>query len=429
MAPTTSDIRRAVLNQKRDVAAVFEALRAGSSVGEGVTRDSYGPGEEFAHRLIKQRAEALGLESHRDHAANLFMTLAGTNRGAPRLMTGSHLDSVGNGGNFDGAAGVIAGLVAIKALQDLAVQSICDITTVAIRAEESVWFQVSYVGSRSAFGMLPLGALEARRVDTGRTLADHMRECGANVDAVRSGEASLQARSIRAFVELHIEQSPQLIEAGLSIGIGTGVPGNFRYPAVNILGEYAHVGLARRFRRDVVLAASEFAIGLDEIWRANDAAGRPMAFTIGRFHTDSNEHALTKVAGQLTLSLDVRAYAAAHLAALEAQLFELVRDIERKRGVRFDLGARTSAEVAPSHPGLFSRLTDHAKALGIPATPLASPASHDTATFTIAGVPSAMLFVRNANGSHNPREAMEIDDFLDGVSVLTGWLAAEARSP
>ena len=429
MAPTTSDIRRAVLNQKRDVAAVFEALRAGSSVGEGVTRDSYGPGEEFAHRLIEQRAEALGLESHRDHAANLFMTLAGTNRGAPRLMTGSHLDSVGNGGNFDGAAGVIAGLVAIKALQDLAVQSICDITTVAIRAEESVWFQVSYVGSRSAFGMLPLGALEARRVDTGRTLADHMRECGANVDAVRSGEASLQARSIRAFVELHIEQSPQLIEAGLSIGIGTGVPGNFRYPAVNILGEYAHVGLARRFRRDVVLAASEFAIGLDEIWRANDAAGRPMAFTIGRFHTDSNEHALTKVAGQLTLSLDVRAYAAAHLAALEAQLFELVRDIERKRGVRFDLGARTSAEVAPSHPGLFSRLTDHAKALGIPATPLASPASHDTATFIIAGVPSAMLFVRNANGSHNPREAMEIDDFLDGVSVLTGWLAAEARSP
>lgn len=429
MTPTTSDIRRAVLNQKRDVAAVFEALRAGSSVGEGVTRDSYGPGEEFAHRLIEQRAEALGLEAHRDHAANLFMTLAGTNRGAPRLMTGSHLDSVGNGGNFDGAAGVIAGLVAIKALQDLAVQSICDITTVAIRAEESVWFQVSYVGSRSAFGMLPLGALEARRVDTGRTLAAHMRECGANVDAVRSGEASLQARSIRAFVELHIEQSPQLIEAGLSIGIGTGVPGNFRYPAVNILGEYAHVGLARRFRRDVVLAASEFAIGLDEIWRANDAAGRPMAFTIGRFHTDPNEHALTKVAGQLTLSLDVRAYAAAHLADLEVQLFELVRDIERKRAVRFDLGARTSAEVAPSHPGLFSRLTDHAKALGIPAMPLASPASHDTATFTIAGVPSAMLFVRNANGSHNPREAMEIDDFLDGVSVLTGWLAAEARSP
>jgi N-carbamoyl-L-amino-acid hydrolase len=429
LTPTTSEIRQAVIDQKHDVASLFEMLRAGSRVGEGVTRDSYGLGEEFAHQLIAERANAMGLETQRDHAANLFMTLAGKNRGAPRLLTGSHLDSVANGGNFDGAAGVVAGLVAIKALQHLGVHPNCDITTIAIRAEESVWFQVSYIGSRSAFGVLPLGALEARRVDTGRTLAEHMLECGARADAVRSGEASLQARSIRAFVELHIEQSPQLIEAGLPLGIGTGVPGNFRYPAVKILGEYAHVGLARRFRRDAVAAASEFAIGLDEIWRTSDAAGRPMAFTIGRFYTDPNEHALTKVAGELTLSLDVRAYASAHLAELEAQLFQLASDIEKKRGVRFAFGARTSAEVAPSHPALLSTLTNCAKALGVETMPLASPASHDTATFTVAGVPSAMLFVRNANGSHNPREAMEIDDFLDGVSVLTAWLGAEAQSP
>jgi N-carbamoyl-L-amino-acid hydrolase len=429
LTPTTSDIRHAVIGQKREVAALFETLRAGSSVGEGVTRDTYGPGEEFAHQLIAERANAMGLKIEHDHAANLFMTLAGKNRGAPRLLTGSHLDSVASGGNFDGAAGVVAGLVAINALQQLRVQPNCDITAIAIRAEESVWFQVSYIGSRSAFGMLPSGALEARRVDTGRTLAQHMLECGARADAVRRGEASLQAQSIKAFVELHIEQSPQLIEAGIPIGIGTGVPGNFRYPALKILGEYAHVGLARRFRRDVVVAASEFALGLDEIWSTSDAAGRPMAFTIGRFYTDPKEHALTKVAGELTLSLDVRAYAAAHLAELEARLFQLASHIERKRGVRFEFGARTSAEVAPSHPELISTLATWAKALGIPAIPLASPASHDTATFTVAGVPSAMLFVRNANGSHNPREAMEIDDFLDGVSVLTAWLAAEALSP
>ena len=429
MTPTTSDIRQAVIGQKLYVASLFEALRAGSSVGEGVTRDSYGRGEQFAHQLIAEHAKAMGLETQRDHAANLFMTLAGKNRGTPRLLTGSHLDSVANGGNFDGAAGVIAGLVALKALQHLGVQPTCDITTVAIRAEESVWFQVSYIGSRSAFGVLPLGALEARRVDTGRTLAEHMLECGAHADAVRSGEASLQASSIRAFVELHIEQSPQLIEAGFPLGIGTGVPGNFRYPAVKILGEYAHVGLARRFRRDAVVAASELAVGLDEIWRTSDAAGQPMAFTIGRFYTDPSEHALTKVAGALTLSLDVRAYTSAHLAELEAQLFQLASDIEKKRSVRFEFGARTSADVAPSHPELLSRLTHWAKALGIETMPLASPASHDTATFTVAGVPSAMLFVRNANGSHNPREAMEIDDFLDGVCVLTAWLAAEALAP
>jgi beta-ureidopropionase / N-carbamoyl-L-amino-acid hydrolase len=428
LIPTTSDIRSAVLGQKQDIAGLFEALRAGSQVGDGITRDTYGRGEQYAHQLIAARASAMGLETRRDHAANLHLTLAGKNRSAPRLMTGSHLDSVANGGNFDGAAGVVAGLAAIRGLQLLGVQPSCDITTVAIRAEESVWFQVSYIGSRSAFGMLPPGALEAKRVDTGRTLAEHMAECGANVDAVRRGLASLDARSIRAFVELHIEQAPQLIEAGLPIGIGTGVPGNFRYPQVKLLGEYAHVGLPRRFRRDVVLAASEFAIGLDKIWEMSDASGRPMAFTIGRFHTDPKEHALTKVPGELNLSLDVRAYCATHLGELEAQVLDLARDIGKKRNVSFEFGARASAEVAPSHPELFATLTECAKALGIATMPLASPASHDTATFTVAGVPSAMVFVRNANGSHNPREAMEIDDFLEGAALLTAWLVAEATS-
>ena len=428
MRPTASEIRDAVMSQKPDVATLFDALRAGSRDGEGVTRDTYGAGEQFAHQLIAAHARSIGLETRCDHAGNLFMTLAGKYRSAPCLMTGSHLDSVANGGNFDGAAGVIAGLVAIKSLQRLGLQPTCDITAMAIRAEESVWFQVSYIGSRAAFGALPAGALEARRVDTGRTLGEHMAECGADIDAVRKGVASLDAKSIKAFVELHIEQAPQLVEAGIPVAIGTGVPGNFRYPQIKIIGEYAHVGLPRRFRRDAVLAASDFAVSLDDLWRQNDAAGRSMASTIGRFHTNPKEHALTKVAGELTLSLDVRAYDKAHLSELEGVVIDLARDIGQRCGVRFELGARTSADVAPSHPEVFAKLTTAAEALGIAAMPLASPASHDTASFTVAGVPSAMVFVRNANGSHNPREAMEIDDFLQGAAVLTGWLVAEAIS-
>jgi N-carbamoyl-L-amino-acid hydrolase len=153
-----------------------------------------------------------------------------------------------------------------------------------------------------------------------------------------------------------------------------------------------------------------------------------MAFTIGRFHTDPAEHALTKVAGEMTLSLDVRAYDKAHLAELEKAVLGLIGEIEPRRGVRFDLGVRASAEVAPSDPGIVDGLLASAKALSVPTMPLASPASHDTATFTVAGVPSAMLFVRNANGSHNPREAMEIADFLQAAAVLAHWLAGEANT-
>jgi N-carbamoyl-L-amino-acid hydrolase len=424
-----ADIRRAVNAQEAEVQALFDELRAGSldPSGQGVTRDTYGAGEQFAYRVISDRASRLGLEQRYDHAANLFMTLAGRDRARPRVMMGSHLDSVANGGNFDGAAGVIAGLVATRALQSLGIRPACDVTTMAIRAEESVWFEVSYIGSRSAFGVLPDGALDARRTDNGRPLWQHMQECGADIEAVCQHKASLAARDIAAWVEVHIEQAPQLIEAGLPVAIGTGVPGNFRYPEIQIHGEWAHVGLPRRFRHDAVLAASDFALGLDEIWKAADAARQPMAFTIGRFHTDAHEHALTKVAGLMSLSLDVRAYDKAHLATLEEKVKALARDIEQKRGVRIDLGKRASADVAPSHPGLMADLTRAAETIGVPSMPLASPASHDTATFTVAGVPSCMLFVRNANGSHNPHEAMETADFLDAAAVLTAWLVAAVQ--
>ncbi len=425
MSIAPADILAAVRGQKAFVSELFDELREGSKDVEGVTRDTFGPGEQFGYRIIEDRARGMGLELEYDHGANLYMKLPGSNAKSPCIMMGSHLDSVKRGGNFDGAAGVIGGLVAQRVLQQLGVAPACDVTTMAIRAEESVWFQVSYIGSRTAFGMLPDGALEAKRVDTGRTLADHMADCGADIDKVQAAEPWLNAKAIRAFVEIHIEQAPQLVEAGLPAAIGTGVPGNFRYPNIHIQGEYAHVGLPRRFRHDAAMAGSDFALGLDEMWQANDAAGRPMAFTIGRFHTNPDEHALTIVPGEMSLSLDVRAYDEKHLNALEEELIERVGQIEAARGVKIDLGARASAPVAPSDPNVYAALTTAAEQLGIKSMPLASPASHDAATFTAAGVPTGMLFVRNENGSHNPHEAMEIDDFLEAAAIMTSWVISE----
>jgi N-carbamoyl-L-amino-acid hydrolase len=150
-----------------------------------------------------------------------------------------------------------------------------------------------------------------------------------------------------------------------------------------------------------------------------------MAFTIGRLHTDPAEHALTKVAGEFFFSLDVRAYDKSHIAELEIETKALISRIESERGVRFELGMRASADPAPSDRRLLTELTAGAQALGLATMPLGSPASHDTATFGVAGIPTAMLFVRNANGSHNPHEAMDTVDFLDAVAILTYWLIRE----
>jgi N-carbamoyl-L-amino-acid hydrolase len=150
-----------------------------------------------------------------------------------------------------------------------------------------------------------------------------------------------------------------------------------------------------------------------------------MAITFGRFHTDTSVHGMTTVPGEFRFSLDVRAYAAHVLADVEARFHAAIADIEQRRRVTFDLGSRAEAGVGEVSPRIYKGLEAAAAALGVQTMPLGSPASHDAAAFAKAGVPMAMLFVRNEHGSHNPDEAMEIDDLLRAVSILTCWLVKE----
>lgn len=423
MKITASDlVRKNIYSQKEDIKSIFDRLKECSTAEIGITRDTYGEGESRAHGLLGEMARSFGLEVSTDAAANTYMTLPGVDRGAPRVIIGSHLDSVPNGGNFDGAAGVVAGLVCLKALSDAGFRPECDISVMGIRAEESVWFQISYIGSRAALGNLPPNALAAPRIDTGEPLAAHIAASGGDPDALERGVAALKPQEVRAFLELHIEQAPSLVELGKSIGIGIAIPGNFRFPDVRITGVYGHVGTPRRFRRDAVLAATEFAHRLDAIWKRLEEEGTPMAMTLGRFHTNIEAHGLTTVPGELFLSIDIRAYDPDVLASLEAALYEIVEEIQVRHGVSIHLGQRASAPIARCAAGIVESFTRGAETLGLSAMHLLSPASHDAAAFAQAGVPIGMIFVRNENGSHNPQEQMDIDDFLDGVALLGWWL-------
>jgi N-carbamoyl-L-amino-acid hydrolase len=426
MAVAAADIRAAVMAQRDKAHLLFDRLAACSSGGAGITRTTYGEGENQAHRLVRAFAAELGLETRQDHAANSYMTLPGRDRAKPAVLIGSHLDSVPNGGNFDGAAGVVAGLLGIAALQALGITPERDITVMAVRAEESVWFQVSYIGSRGALGTLPDGAMEARRIDSGRTLAEHLAECGGDPQALRAGPPFLDPARIHAFLEVHIEQAPSLLEAGCPVGLCTGIPGNFRFPNAQVSGRHDHVGTPRRFRRDAMMAAAELAGAMDAVWQETEAAGDPMAITFGRFHTDPDMHGMTTVPGAFHFSLDVRAYDARVLAAVEARFREIIAGIEQRRGVSFALGKRAHAEVGEVSRPIYQALADGAAELAIPVLPLGSPASHDAAAFAAAGVPIGMLFVRNEHGSHNPDEAMDVADLLAATSILTWWLAREA---
>ncbi|HEY0182391.1 MAG TPA: hydantoinase/carbamoylase family amidase [Rhodopila sp.] len=422
-SPDPTTIKAAVQAQRATIQSLFDQLREDGLDEPGISRDPYGAGEQRAHATVAKAATALGLEISRDDAANLYMTLPGRDRSAPVLVIGSHLDSVPHGGNFDGAAGVLAGLAAVGALRALGLTPDRDIVVMGIRAEESVWFQVSYIGSRGSLGTLPDGALDVRRVDTGRTLADHIAECGGNPDALRARTRHFDPARIRAYLELHIEQAPSLVEARRSVAICTGIPGNFRYPDAWIEGRHDHVGLPRRFRHDAAMAGAEFAMALDALWESHDERNIPMACTLGRFHTDAAAHGLTIVPGAFHFSLDIRAYDEAVLTALEAEVGRIIGGIEQRRGVRFHLGKTARAAVGLVDPVIRAGLETAAGTQGIPVLHIGSPASHDAAAFGAAGVPMGMVFVRNENGSHNPLEAMTIEDFLEGTMILTQWIA------
>lgn len=404
---------------------LFRQIHDDSFDGAGVTREAYGPGERRAHALVRREAEALGLESATDHAGNLYLTLPGRDRTAPRLVIGSHLDSVPHGGDYDGVAGVLAGLATVAGLRGAGFVPDRDIVVLVTRAEEAgAWFAFSFPGSRAALGTLPPEALAVRRQDSGRTLEDHMREEGFDPDACRAGMRALSPETVEAFLEVHIEQGPVLDGLGVPVGIVSGIPGSRRYRAARVFGEYNHSGATpRRYRRDAAMAAAELAYRLDAKWAAMEAEGHALVCTFCVLAT-TGEAAFTKIAGEAQFQLDMRSVDSASLDVLHAELERLVVEISESRGVRFELGPQTGSTACLMDGAVRAGLTRAAEEAGVSTHAMASGAGHDAAAFGQAGVPSAMLFIRNQNGSHNPHEAMRLPDFDQACEIVMRWAVA-----
>ena len=403
-------------------ARLFDELALNSIDPPGVTRDSFGAGENAAHAIINREADLLGLETRKDAIGNLYVTLAGRDRSAPVLMTGSHLDSVPHGGNFDGAAGVLAGLVLLERLASGPVPS-CDVTVIVTRAEEMIWFPLHYLGSRAAFGLLPPNTPDTlRRADNGRTLADHMTQEGFDPQAIRNAMPLLDPEDVLAFVEVHIEQGPVLFEAGLPIGIVSSIRGNIRHRYASITGQTTHAGgVPRRARSDAVLAGAELVTVLEQHWLEVETLGQDMVLTLGEFATDPAQHGITKVPGLLLFTLDVRSDSSSVLEAFEAVLQAEVTRIAAARGVSINLGGKTQATPAPMTSRVQDGLAQAAQKIDVPHMRLPSGGGHDCAVFAELGVPSGMLFIRNENGSHNPEEKMVFEDFAIACDVLHQW--------
>jgi N-carbamoyl-L-amino-acid hydrolase len=409
------------IRQSDEIAARFlHELEALTRDVPGVTRDSYGTGENAAHGLLARYARDLGLPSTIDAAGNMYVTLEGQKPDAPAWIIGSHLDSVPHGGNFDGAAGVAAGLAVLARLRQRSGRPLHSVIVIAIRAEESTWFPASYIGSRAAFGLLKADELQLLRADTGLSLADHLRDTGLSAKTLLQSPPHLRPGAIRGFVEVHIEQGPTLVLDKRPIGLVSAIAGSFRYRSARVIGAYGHSGaVSRRHRHDAVFAFSDLVRALDVFWAQLDAAGDDATITFGQVSTDPALQAFSKIPGELRFSLDVRSGDASVLERIRERLRLAVQEIERSRGVSFDLGPLTGSKPAVLSCELQDRLACFANSRGVPFLKLPSGAGHDAAVFAQQGVPTAMIFVRNDNGSHNPDEEMELEDLDPAIEILS----------
>ncbi len=403
---------------------LFSDVRELTFDGVGVTRQSYGRGESDTADYLRAFAASEGLEVRADRAANLVFGLPQTAAASAVTWCGSHIDSVPQGGNFDGYAGVVAGLLCLVAQKAGGTPYARPLEVVAFRGEESAWFGKAYMGSGALFGKVSESDLALKQRSTGESMEACMRRCGADVEAIRAQQTLLDKARIKAYLELHIEQGPVMVARQLPLAVVSGIRGNVRHNRVVCHGDAQHSGVVPRWlRHDAMFAVADLIMRIDEHWRVLLERGTDLVVTTGIVSTDPAEHSISRIPGQVSFSLEARSKSTDTLEAF----YQLVRaecgSIERERGVRFEFDRRLLSDPATMDEKLCGVLSEACAAQEAAFELIPSGAGHDASLFANAGIPSGMLFVRNQNGSHNPHEAMDIEDFMLGVGAMDAAFA------
>jgi allantoate deiminase len=371
--------------------------------GTSVSRLGLSADEQQARDLVAGWLTAKGAQVRRDPAANLFGRFGGD--GEP-ILVGSHLDSVPEGGRFDGALGVLCAVEAVESLIDAKVKLRRSIEVVAWADEEGARFGVGLFGSTAAFGRLARG-IGDRKDRTGTSIAEALRALGERGDPAA---ARLDPKGLAAYLELHIEQGPRLETAGLPLGIVSDIVGIY-HARVAIRGRADHAGATvMTARADALAAASEIVLAVERI-----ARGRPDSVgTVGEIAVRPG--AKNVVPGECVFSLDLRA-ARDHDGLVQEVLAALMR-IASSRGVEASVDDLARVPVTPLDPNIRDVLKRAAESVGVDAPELVSGAGHDAQNPALSGVPTGMIFVRSTGGSHTPREFASNDDAALGAQAL-----------
>lgn len=388
----------------------------GALKGGGLTRLAFSKEDLEAREFLINLIEKNGFKLKIDNVGNIFAIYDdGCEADAKPVCVGSHIDSVPNGGFYDGTLGVMAGLEALSSIKEAGIKLKRPLWLINFSCEESSRFKTATIGSKIISGKLSQQRLHELKDEDGISLFEAMSAAGfkpQNLD-----EAILKENSLHAYLELHIEQGPVLERSAISVGVVSGIAAPIRFE-ITIQGKADHSGATpMNMRSDALLAASHIIIAANKFAKNKKTA----VATVGYVHAKPG--VLNVVPGEARLGVDLRDIDKASLAELNLELRNFVGELSRELKFSYEIRELSSDEPVKLSEHAINLLEDEAKKLGIKTLTLPSGAGHDAMNLTKLASSVGMLFIPCVDGiSHNVKEAINFDDAVFATKILTNAL-------
>ena len=405
-----------MINSKRFEANFNAISEFGALKGGGLTRLAFSKEDLEARKFLINLIEKNGFKLKIDNVGNIYAIYDdGCEADTKPVCVGSHIDSVPNGGFYDGTLGVMAGLEALTAIKEAGIKLKRPLWLINFSCEESSRFKTATIGSKIISGKLGEQRLHELKDEDGISLFEAMSAAGfkpQNLD-----EAILKENSLHAYLELHIEQGPVLERSVISVGVVSGIAAPIRFE-ITIQGKADHSGATpMNMRSDALLAASHIIIAANKFAKNKKTA----VATVGYVHAKPG--VLNVVPGEARLGVDLRDIDKASLEELNLELRNFVGELSRELKFSYEIRELSNDEPVKLSEHAINLLEDEAAKLGVETLTLPSGAGHDAMNLTKLASSVGMLFIPCVDGiSHNTKEAINFKDAVAATKILTNAL-------
>ncbi|MFC0558931.1 Zn-dependent hydrolase [Halalkalibacter alkalisediminis] len=408
------------INHQRLWKTLMELGEIGSNPNrpeEGVTRLSLSLEDLKARQYTMDVMREAGLEVRVDSVGNVIGKLVGTDPLAPVVITGSHVDTVIQGGKFDGALGVLGAIEAVRSIIESGLKLTHSIEVISFTDEEGTRFGTGYIGSKAMVGCLEEDTFELKD-ENGITYAEAFKQ--AHLDPANYKLAQRSEEEVKAYIEMHIEQGRVLEDHQLSVGVVTDIQGPI-WMEVQFQGHPDHAGATpMNMRRDAGLAMAELMIEVEKTAKKHGGVG-----TVGKVHIEPG--GVNIIPGKSTLSIDLRHVNIELRANMVKELHQSISGICEKRNLTVNVELKKEVDPTSCSKEIARLIEESCAELQVPTMKLQCGAGHDSLIMTKL-TKMGMIFVRSIDGlSHNPKEWTEKEDCMIGTQVLLNTLVKLAK--